>query len=429
MLEDIIEREMETIQNGFPMEIYPQVIQELLRNVVSAKSFNKDFLSVGVLSACATAIGKTIRIDHDVWEDKPILWIAIIGRSGTGKSHALEYAIRPLKDKDEEYYQQYKDEFKIYKENKENKDGDKPNFVHYIMDDFTPEKLAENLQFNKKGILVFKDELMGWVNSFDQYSKGGEQERYLELFNGGGLTVERVTKETIKVPNVNVNILGGIQPHKLKNLAGNDRMEDGFLNRFLFVNPENLQPNLYSGIVPDKSLDEDYSKWINNLLEAKEMVIQVGNECKTIYKNWQHPNVESHFDDQVENAIQAKLETYVWRFALVIEMMEQAVSNNFKNELSVLSMKKAIKLAEYFRKNAISVHNRLMGLNPLKDLPEKKIALYKELPLKFSRGEALEIFEKHKVRGGSVARFLKKRSLFKKEKHGFYCKIAHINTW
>ena len=98
------------------------------------------------------------------------------------------------------------------------------------------------------------------------------------------------------------------------------------------------------------------------------------NQIK-IYQEWQHKKVKDCFADDIETSIQAKLETYVWRLALIIEMMHQASINDFKEELSDTSIFKALKLIEYFRLNALRVFDKISSNNPLEELPTNKIDL------------------------------------------------------
>jgi hypothetical protein len=93
-------------------------------------------------------------------------------------------------------------------------------------------------------------------------------------------------------------------------------------------------------------------------------------------------------------------------------MIEQTSTNTFSNNLSNKSLNDAIILVEYFRENALRVYNKLSSTNPLDNLSKNKQDLFKELPLEFKKGEQLELFKKHKVTGGSLARFLNKKLQF-----------------
>ena len=409
MLDKIIDNEFSSSVD-FPTEIFPTQIQALIKDAEKTVGYNPNYLSAGILSVCATALGNTVSLFNGSYSSQPILWLAIIGRQGIGKTHPLNFAKKPMEKKDKDSYIEFKNLLKTY-ESQEKKDK-KPVLKKTLLTDFTPEKLAETLQYNDKGVLIFKDELMGWINSFDQYKKGGDQQKYLEFFNGGTLTVDRVSKDPIRVEKTNVNILGGLQPKKLKALASNGRNDDGFLSRILFVYPKNLKPSLFTGRAIAEKHVENYKRFILNLYDAPPSKIKTRENQIKIYQQWQHKKVKESFNDDIETSVQAKLETYLWRLTLIIEMMHQVSINKFEDTISDVSITKAITLIEYFRSNALKVFDKMISLNPLEDQPSNKIELFKSLPAEFKRKEVLDLFDQHNVKGGSVNRFLGNKSLF-----------------
>ena len=408
-LSEVIDIEFNSLLS-FPTKIFPTQIQELIKDAKNTIGFNSDYLSTGILSICATALGNSVSLFNGSYNSQPILWLAIIGRQGIGKTHPLKFAKEPIEKKDKQNYKEFQALLQNYES--QEKKGSKPKYKNTILTDFTPEKLAETLQFNDKGVLIFKDELIGWINSFDQYKKGGDQQKYLEFFNGGTLTVDRVSKEPIRVEKTNVNILGGLQPKKLKELASNGRNDDGFLSRLLFVYPTNLKPNLFTGKAINKLHIENYNRFVLNLYDAPASTIRTTEEQIKIYKQWQHKKVKECFNDDIETSIQAKLETYVWRVALIIEMMQQASISQFKEQLSDNSLNKAISLIEYFRINALRVFDKILSTNPLEELPTNKIDLFNSLPMEFKRVDVLPLFKDFNIKGGSINRFLNNKSLF-----------------
>jgi hypothetical protein len=399
--------------HSFPLEIFPDNIQQLIKDAEITEGHNPEYLSAGILSNAATAMGSSFILDNGSYKSQPILWLAIVGRSGGGKTHPLNFAKKPIEEKDKQNYLAFQAEIKKYSES-EDKKVSKPNYGKSILGDFTPEKLAENLQHNKKGVLIFKDELIGWINSFDQYRKGSDQQMYLEFFNGGTLSVDRVSKPSIRVERTNINVLGGIQPSALKEMASKNRNNDGFLARFLFIYPTLIKPNLFSGKNIQQKYINDYTNFILNMYNASSIELKASTSQIDIYKKWQHPKAKEYHNDNFQNIIQSKLETYVWRFALIIEVMEQAVSNNFTNTISDTSISKAIKLAEYFRTNALRVFEKISPSTPIDGLTENKASLYKALPKKFKKGEVSSLIKKFNIKGGTVYRFLNNTKLFKR---------------
>ncbi|MBG7611049.1 DUF3987 domain-containing protein [Polaribacter sp. BAL334] len=407
---------------SFPIDIFPQEIQSLIKNAEETVGFNPDFFSAGILSICATAIGTSVSLFNGSYPSQPILWLAIIGRSGIGKTHPLKFSKKPIEEKDKKSYEEFIKLEESYE--LEEKKGKKPIYIKSILTDFTIEKLTETLKYNPKGALIFKDELIGWINSFDQYKNGGDQQKYIESWNGDVVTADRVSKSPARVEKSNVNIIGGLQPRRLKELALNGRDDDGFLPRMLLIYPTNIKPNLFTGKNIEPQHIENYSRLINNLFDVSETTLRINENQIKIYQDWQHKAVKNSYDDDVETCIQAKLESYVWRLALVIEMIFQATENEFRDTISDNSLIKAIKLVEYFRMNALKVFDKIISTNPLDDLPTTKIELINELPLEFKRIDVIPLFNHYGIKGGSIGRFLNNNKLFKRlDSKGNYKKL------
>lgn len=90
-LSSAIDSAMQDGNNGFPINIFPDAVQQLIQNANETVGFNPDYFSAGILSVAATAIGNTINLDNGSYIAKPILWLSIIGRPGIGKTHPLQF--------------------------------------------------------------------------------------------------------------------------------------------------------------------------------------------------------------------------------------------------------------------------------------------------------------------------------------------------
>ncbi len=400
----------------FPIDIFPDSIRELIINANETVGYNKDFFSASILSACATAIGGSNKIDIKQYTASPILWIAIVGNSGDGKTHPIEEALRYFKDIDQAEYDNYKSLVKDWQSSEKN--SQKPIYKSNVLKNFTIEALADKLQYNPN-LLLYRDELMGWINSFNQYNKGSDQQEYLELFNGHGITVERKTSEPIKTKSSCINIIGGIQKKKLRSLSKNDRDADGFMERILFVFPDNVKP-------PKKTFKNQGDHYKERLFRTLESLSSINNQvytldvdCETIYGNWYNESVEIYG----LCPIQAKLDTYLTRLVLIIDILHKKENKDTNTVIYSNSIHKAIQLVEYFRKTANNVKNILEnGLNPLEELSLKYQKLYHDLEPEFKVNDEMDKFLFHKVTGGSIYDFLNKKKLFTKLEHGIWKK-------
>lgn len=117
--------------------------------------------------------------------------------------------------------------------------------------DATIEALHDLLAENPRGILVFRDELVGLLKGWEK--QGHEQDRgfYLEAWNGqGNFPLDRIGRGHVICDNMCVSILGGTQPDKVRGYLYQARQEnDGLLQRFqLLVYPDTP---LYTGMVDE----------------------------------------------------------------------------------------------------------------------------------------------------------------------------------
>ena len=91
-----------------------------------------------------------------------------------------------------------------------------PPRQRYLVNDATVEKLGELLNQNPNGVLVYRDELTGWLRSLDKDGQEGARGFYLEAWNGNGrYTFDRIGRGTIDIEAAKVSIIGGIQPGPL----------------------------------------------------------------------------------------------------------------------------------------------------------------------------------------------------------------------
>ncbi len=114
---------------------------------------------------------------------------------------------------------------------------EEPKERRYMTQDSTTEKLAELLRDNPQGLLVFRDELSGFLKNLEKQGREGDRAFYLEAWTGtGSFNVDRIGRGSFSVPAVCASILGGIQPGPLSSyvrgaLEGGEKA-DGLLQRF-----------------------------------------------------------------------------------------------------------------------------------------------------------------------------------------------------
>ena len=237
-----------------------------------------DFPAAAVLVALGSVIGRRCGIRpkrRDDWTVVPNLWGAAVGRPGVMKSPAIEEALKPLHRLEVQAGEAHASAMRAYeteqnarvlerkaKEEKaksdlkkgtatreeiigrlaELSDGDdeEPVRIRYVVNDATVEKLGELLAGNPAGLLLVRDELIGWLRSFDRDGHEGDRAFFLEAWSGTGrFTYDRIGRGTVEIPAACVSVFGGIQPGPLLSYlsrsALNGAGDDGLLQRLQVV--------------------------------------------------------------------------------------------------------------------------------------------------------------------------------------------------
>ena len=178
--------------NRFPFEVFPLHIQQVITATNENLNFPIDFIGASLLYAVSVAIGNTHSVEvKKGFQQSAVIYLAIVGRAGTTKSHPLSFALQPIVEQDKRTYMQYEQQRQQYeqainlsKKEREQQAIDeptKPVWQKFLLSDFTPEALAEVHKFNKRGIGVYVDELAVWFKNFNTlFGKERKKKFFLE---------------------------------------------------------------------------------------------------------------------------------------------------------------------------------------------------------------------------------------------------------
>ncbi len=429
--------------NRFPVEVFPLAVQQIITATNENLNFPIDFIGASLLYAVSVAIGNTHRVEvKKGWLESSVLYLAIVARAGTNKSHPLSFALQPIVEQDKRTYRQYEQQRQEYekvlglsKNERKHQAVDepvKPVWQKFLLSDFTPEALAEVHKFNKRGIGVYVDELAGWFKNFNRYNKGSEMEFWLSVWSGKPINIDRKTGEPVFIPLPFISVCGTIQNGILNELAKENRTQNGFIDRILFVIPDNIQKEYWSETDLPPVVSENWQSIISNLLSLSVAndgtlnpspeVLKFTPEAKRILFEWQKTNTDQSNDAENEavSGIYSKLEMYAVRLALILEMMRYACNESDKQAVSVEAVQGALKLVEYFKNSAVKVNSIVSNASPLDKHPADKQALYKALPDNFTTETGLQIAESLGTAERTFKRFLNEKELFNRISRGEY---------
>jgi hypothetical protein len=251
-----------------PAGVVPQAIECVARDQAKRLGVEPGACAAALVTVMGSLVpaGNQMQMrqrDPD-WRVKPILWTALIGDPGSNKSAIVEYATRAATSLETKWAKEYAADRHEYdrtisskqKAAKSAKDpaakaetaepplsnspkdwldvARAPTLRRKVVRDATTEKLCEILSENPDGLLFSADELTGLFGGMDAYRIKGGKDRplWLQAKDGGPYTVDRKSHDTLRVDNLAISILGGIQPSMIK-MLGSGLAKDGMLQRFL----------------------------------------------------------------------------------------------------------------------------------------------------------------------------------------------------
>ena len=236
---------------AFAAELLPVSLRDWIKDIAERLQCPIEYVAMTALSTLGSLIGRQCVIRpkrHDDWSIVANLWSAIVGPPSAMKSPAMAEALKPLRrlalKAAEDYAKamKYHDADKAMAEAKRSavkdkmkqaaKTNDKASDGQSLRDQFlaatepqeiiqrrfstsdsTTEKLGELLTENPNGLLVERDELVGFFRLLDRDGHEADRAFYLTAHDGTHPYIQdRIGRGTTFIPAVCVTISGGIQP-------------------------------------------------------------------------------------------------------------------------------------------------------------------------------------------------------------------------
>ena len=389
----------------------PESVRPWIADISERIQCPPDFPAVGAMVALASTLGRKIAIrpkQYDDWMEVPNLWGAVVGRPGIMKSPALAESMRPLNRLAMEAQSQHKEAVDtaemgaeiraaqvkalrsdlmkacagkgartaddIAAEMEALKSGDEAEPCRrFKVNDATVEKLGELLAENPNGLLMFRDELVGWLRALDREGSENTRPFFLEAWNGmGGYTYDRIGRGTLHIDHACLGVLGGIQPGPLsvyvRGAIKNGQGADGLLQRIqMIVWPDDnglwkdvdrypnsdARDNAFevfqrlAELLPDDvgAQTDEYSQqpWLRFDTPAQELFTEWRNELEnTKLRSGEHEVIESHL---------SKYRKLIPALALVIHLAE-----NGTGSVTEQALIKACAWGEYLESHARRIY-------------------------------------------------------------------------
>jgi hypothetical protein len=382
----------------FPMDVFPPVLVAFCQQVAQATSTPPDFAGNSMIVTAGAAIGnsRAICLKEHVWYESARFYSANVGDPASGKTPAMDAVVKPYqalqfkrlgeyKNAQVAYDQAKADYEKAAKENRSfPEDQRKPLPTlpagptapeRFVAVDATVESLAPLLEKNPRGLLMPQDEGVAWVRSMGQYkgSRGNDRQFWLSTWSGKSHLVDRKSQGIVptSIPRPFINVICGMPPDMLPELADHQGRNDGFLHRVLFSYPRITTGTDWTEATVTKESQEAWATTLANLrkLKMEELddgvlgykIVKLSPAAKEAWIQWW--NAHSAEIRSPDLPIQlvgpwGKLKGYLARLALVLHYLWLVQTDQDEGEVQVASIERAIKLINYYKTHLRLVYSQ-----------------------------------------------------------------------
>ena len=338
---------------SFPVDSMPKFLKEFSKDIADVYGVPIEFCVVSLISGFASAIGSKARLKTEKYINYSQFWFVIVAPSGTGKSEPLAVAYKPIHEHEKAEFIRYKEDMKNWQTAKSNGDPlpEKPKQKRITCSDTTPEALFELLSENP-ALTIYRDELVGYFQDIGRYNRSGEVAHYLSCFDNRQFSIDRKSSDMpIFISKPILSMVGTVQPEVIQKIAnGNSMRENGYLQRCLFVYPDEVSSPPYSKKELKQDLVNNYEKAITYLLNFPETVeYELSQEAGDMYVSFYNEmtSATNGIPDDYMKALYSKMKIHALRLALVLAVID-TVENDGTNEVSGEVMRYAVELCRYF---------------------------------------------------------------------------------
>lgn len=255
-----------------PHGLLPKQIEDFAFILADVMGADAGGLAMAALTCCGAMIDDRICLKikrHERWTESARIWVALIGGPSVLKSPVMRTAGAHIAKLDSQrVWQHAQDMQKFYADKADGMKGDPPRPPErFRINDTTVEAAQEILKNTPRGILCSQDELAGWFAGMERNGKGkgGDNSFWLQAFNGGQFSVDRVGRGSVPIENLSISLIGGIQPEKIRGIMS-EAADDGMMQRFF---PIVLSDSGYDKDVETPDVHDRYEALLDSLYALK----------------------------------------------------------------------------------------------------------------------------------------------------------------
>jgi hypothetical protein len=349
---DIAKNQLEQI-----IALMPSNIKNIINDAFKHKRIPKEYLFSSILFAYSNAAGLAFSINSMGYTNYSNLYFAIVGSRGDIKSPAMDLATQPLHDYDNTNYNEHKN-------NKIDDPSCETVRKQLFLQDATIESALYVHYKNPYSIGIFIDELYNLVQKMaNKNSNEGSAWRtfFLQGNTNKHIDISRKTTDSYRIKKSYPTLMGSIQTQFIPKLFADGNLESGLIDRFLFASKLTSNETLSAFKIADATL-ERYSSSLLKLLNYR-LDIETTSEMDTItltLDNDAQNKMFKYSQDLINKQsklldysreFMAKMLINIHKLALLVHLIENADTNDFRKPITVATLETAILVNEFYFTN------------------------------------------------------------------------------
>jgi len=334
----------------FPLDAFPKAYRKCILHYEHTKNFDRNIQALATLVHVASLIEIGTKFYINGWDAVPVIWGNIIQDSGKAKGHLMRHCMSYLRRMNDELLED-------------------TSVKHcYMTKNTTIEGLMKKHIGNRKGLMMFKDEIPGWRKGICNYQSNGAKEEWMSAWDGESDPITR-SEDIYYTKYLKPNILGASQPEKTPQLFEGEDLTDGFSTRFLNSEPYYVgtikKPRVKASDDAIKLLDKMHNERIWNL-PAQEY--HATDEASTEWLDWCDQKQEEYKGLKQYLLYQNKLETYAMRISGILHIMSVGEDGEkFSTTIQKETVQNAIKICDFY----MGQYERMLNNLSIHRFPDK----------------------------------------------------------
>ncbi len=393
----------------FPLDCLPDELRKFAEQVSVCKQAPVDAVGVSLLSMISLAEGGRFKVDPGVkavYQKGINLYTMTVMESGTGKSEIMNVLKKPVEDFQRDYNKKYKEQIemdanwqnvlrdRVEKIKKQCVNGKaeysdlqkvqaefaafKPmKRLQCITDNVTSEAL-ENLLAENGGVMSVVSTEGGVIDIMaGRYSKDGTLniDVYLHGYSNESLDKGRM-KLHIHLDNLYLTVIFSIQSTVLSSFMRRDFIEKGMTARFLYAIPKDFGKRLLRDSKDIEPLCQaNYENKIRDIMaiprnEGELYELRFSEAATELLVVYNDDGIQERIGEDLACIPKASKRVIgqTIRLAGILHLMEHGSGAVEKREISAETVKKAIRLTDYFLEHTKAAHKTVEDSEEVQNL-------------------------------------------------------------